>query len=51
MRKYEILPVCTGLEYREFAEKEYLIKQGDDGDCMYIIMDGTVEVTKLDTRG
>ena len=29
-----------------FAQGEFLMEEGDTGDCMYIIVSGTVEITK-----
>lgn len=32
---------------RSFAEGEVIITQGDEGDCMYVIQAGEVEVVKV----
>ena len=33
-----------------YASGEYIIRQGDKGDCMYVVQAGTLEVTREETR-
>ena len=33
---------------RNYANGEYIIRQGDKGDCMYVVQAGTLEVTRAE---
>lgn len=39
------LDLFSGFEYKQFKEGEIIFKEGDPGNCMYIIKEGAVEVT------
>ena len=39
------LDLFPDFEYRQFKEGELIFREGDAGNCMYIIKEGAVEVT------
>jgi CRP-like cAMP-binding protein len=39
------LDLFPDFEYSQFKEGELIFREGDPGNCMYIIKDGAVEVT------
>lgn len=41
----------SGVLGKIYKDTEVIIKQGDQGDCMYIIQDGLVEIVKETNRG
>lgn len=36
----------TTLDFMECSQGQYIIREGDEGDCAYIVIDGEVEVVK-----
>jgi CRP-like cAMP-binding protein len=46
--KYEtLLKMCEHLEAQVFDQGSMLMREGDPGDCLYIIVSGSVEVMRL----
>ena len=39
--------LASALEYRTFAAGEYIVRQGEEGTCFYIIESGTVRCTQV----
>lgn len=36
----------TTLDFMDCSQGQYIIREGDEGDCAYIVIEGEVEVTK-----
>jgi len=51
MSGYEIRKAVLISELNEFDDGELLVKQGDMGRCMYLILDGTADVTRHNPDG
>jgi CRP-like cAMP-binding protein len=35
------------MEEKVFGEKDVVIKEGDQGDCLYVVASGTLKCTKI----
>jgi CRP-like cAMP-binding protein len=42
--------ICENLEFGHFTQEEYLMKEGEEGDNMYIIIRGTVNILKQNIK-
>ncbi|CAK8674002.1 cGMP-dependent protein kinase 1-like isoform X2 [Clavelina lepadiformis] len=51
MSKGKLLKIIDALEEEKFHERDYIIRQGEDGDTFYIVMEGEVDVTTRDRNG
>ena len=45
MQKYKLMNLADALETKNFSDGTCIIKQGDSADSLYIVEDGTVEIT------
>ena len=43
--------MTSGVLGKTYKDTEIIIKQGEPGDCMYVIQDGLVEIVKETDRG
>lgn len=48
---FEREKIAEALEEKVFAAGEVIIKQGDDGDCMFIVESGTVSCSSVNAEG
>ena len=46
MDAYEKQKVCDAIKARYYNEGDYIIRQGEQGDCLYFIVEGDVVATK-----
>lgn len=47
----ELAELATGSERQDFAAGERIVRQGDSGDSMYVVLDGVAIVTVADANG
>ncbi|PVV04829.1 hypothetical protein BB560_000659 [Smittium megazygosporum] len=51
LESYELQKIADSLESVTFEDKDVVIKQGDKGDCFYLIEDGNALVYKTNEEG
>eukprot|EP01012_Entosiphon_sulcatum_P048922 TRINITY_DN674_c0_g1_i1.p1 TRINITY_DN674_c0_g1~~TRINITY_DN674_c0_g1_i1.p1 ORF type:complete len:1788 (+),score=332.31 TRINITY_DN674_c0_g1_i1:113-5476(+) len=51
MSHYDMLTLADALQPVQFAPGDYLVRYGEDGNLMYIILEGTAEVLGRDSDG
>jgi CRP/FNR family cyclic AMP-dependent transcriptional regulator len=47
--EHELLPLASLLEDKSLSEGECLFQKGDEGDAMYIILDGSIRIHDANT--
>eukprot|EP00698_Gefionella_okellyi_P006725 TRINITY_DN160_c0_g1_i2.p1 TRINITY_DN160_c0_g1~~TRINITY_DN160_c0_g1_i2.p1 ORF type:complete len:1135 (+),score=246.60 TRINITY_DN160_c0_g1_i2:490-3405(+) len=50
MQAYDRARLSDAFEAREYADGEYVVRQGDEGDAFYVIESGDASVVKNDTE-
>lgn len=51
LEPYELLNLADALERRYFSDGDCIIKEGDAADAFYIVEEGEVVITRLDSSG
>ena len=46
----DLYDISHYLEEKDFSKNDYIFKDGDDGDSMYFILSGDIDIMKVNTK-